>query len=187
MKNVVQKDPKFVIYTGPMFSSKTSRMLAALDRMTYQDKRVVVFKPNLDRRYSENQIVTHLGHVWPAICVSSGNEIFEAARDAQVVAVDEAFMIDGVAEVLINLFKSGKSVYVSSIQLSARGEPFEETQKMFPWATRVVVCSAVCPVTKRDAYYTVAKQENLDNIDVGGADKYEPRCHQQTFFMKSGE
>jgi thymidine kinase len=115
--------------------------------------------------------------------VSSGKEAFKIALEADVVAVDEAFMIDGIADAVIDLFRMGKSVYVSSIQLSARGETFEEVQKMFPWATRIEVCPAVCSETGLDAYYTVAKVDGLNQIDVGGAEKYIPRCHALAPFM----
>lgn len=184
---MIHRDPEFVIYTGPMMGGKTSRMLSALDRLKYQEKSIQAYKPNVDQRYSTSEIVTHSGHEWPAFCVSSGKEILETYNNAEVVAVDEAFMIDGVADVLIYLFKSGVDVYVSSIQLSARGEPFEEMQKMFPWATRIEVCPAVCSETLRDAFYTVAKIDGLNEIDVGGTEKYEAKCHQHTFFMKPEE
>ncbi len=185
MKKTVQRDPEFVIYTGPMMGAKTSKMLAALDRMKYQSKTVMTFKPKMDHRYSHDEVVTHSGLRWPAICVATAKDIVGLSHDADVVAVDEAFMIDGIADVLIELFRAGKSIYVSSIQLSARGEPFEEMKKMFPWATKIEVCPAVCLITGRDAYYTVAKVDGLSEIDVGGSEKYEPRCHQQTYFLGS--
>jgi len=176
-------DPEFALFVGPMFGGKSSRMLSALDRALHQSKKIVVCKPKMDSRYSTEEIVTHGGIKWPATCVATGDDILDIANGADVVAVDEAFMIDGAAEALLQLFRAGKSIYVSSIQLSARGEPFEEIQQMFPWATKIEVCPAVCPRTGRDAYYTVAKLDGLDDIDVGGADMYEPRCHQRTFFM----
>ena len=180
-------NPEFTIYTGPMFGAKTSRMLAALDRAMYQSKSVATFKPKMDHRYSDDEIVTHSGIKWPAKCVSSGEEIVELSKDADIVAVDEAFMIDGVARALIHLFKRGKTIFVSSLQLSARGETFEEIQQMFPWATKVEICPAVCPFTGKDAYYTVAKVDGLSYIDVGGADKYEPRCHEHAAFLHEEE
>ncbi len=180
------KNPDFIIFCGPMFGGKTSRMLAALDRAKYQSKKIMAFKPKMDHRYAEAEIITHSGHRWNATCVSTGEEIVDMSLNADVVAVDEAFMIDGSASALISLFKQGKTVFVSSIQLSARGETFSEIQQMFPWATRVEVCPAVCPISGKDAYYTVAKVDGLSQIDVGGSEKYEPRCHEHASFI-SGE
>ena len=168
-----------------MFGGKTSRMLAALDRAKYQSKKITAFKPKMDHRYTNEEIVTHSGYTWDAHCVSSGEEIVDLSLGSDVIAVDEAFMIDGAAHALITLFKQEKTIFVSSIQLSARGETFAEIQQMFPWATRVEVCPAVCPISGKDAFYTVAKIEGLSQIEVGGSEKYEPRSHEHTSFLKS--
>lgn len=179
------RDPEFTMFVGPMFSSKTSKLLAALDRSGYQHKKIVAFKPKMDNRYSQDgEIMTHRGSKWPAIGVSSGKEILEMSQHADIVGVDEAFMIDGCADALINLFRCGKTVFVSSIQLSASGKPFEEVKEMMPWATRIEVCPAVCPVTQRDAYYTVRKIDNLEEISVGGAAHYAPACWETAHFMQ---
>ncbi len=175
--------PEFVIFTGPMFGGKTSRMLAALDRAKYQSKNIMAFKPRMDHRYADEKIVTHMGHQWAAKCVSNGDEIIKNAGDAEVIAVDEAFMIDGVANALIELYCRGKTVFVSTIQLSSAGLLFKEVQDMFPWATRIEVCPAVCSQCSRDAYYTVAKVEGLGHIEVGGSETYEPRCQKHTPFL----
>ena len=183
MKKVMKRNPEFIIYWGPMFGGKTGRLLSILDRAKYQSKSMAVFKPKIDHRYDVSKISTHSGHTWPAHCVTTGAEIVALSEDAQIVAVDEAFMIEGAGDALVQLFKLGKDIYVSSIQLSARGEPFEEIQIMFPWATKIEACPAVCPECGQDAYYTVAKVEGLSEIDVGGAEKYAPSCHQHAFFM----
>jgi thymidine kinase len=88
-------------------------------------------------------------------------------------------MIPGCADALIQLFRQGKSIYISSIQLSSNAEPFEEMTKMFPWATKIEICPAVCPITGKDAYYTIAKTE-VDHIQVGGSEIYEPRCFHES-------
>lgn len=168
-------NPEFVIFTGPMFGGKTTRMLSLLERAKYRKKKIVLFKPTGDDRYSANKVKTHTGASWAATLVNNGQDILDTANGSDIVAVDEAFMIPGSADALIQLFKSGKTIYVSSIQLSASGEPFEEIAKMFPWATKIEICPAVCPISGQDAYYTIAKKEGLDTIHVGGSDTYEPR------------
>jgi len=176
-------DPEFIVFTGPMFGSKTTRMLSVLERFSYQNKRVIAFKPKMDDRYAEGEICTHAGMRFPALNVNNGNAIIDGCVDFDVVAVDEAFMIDGCAEALIHLFKSGKTVVVSSIQISASGNVFEEVASMLPWATKIEVCPAVCPITGRNAYYTHRKVDSLDEITVGGAELYEPRCWEHYPFM----
>lgn len=182
----MQPNPEFIIFTGPMFGGKTSKMLSLLERARYQNKKIILFKPNKDSRYSRDKVKTHTGASWEATRVDNGQDIINNADGFDIIAVDEAFMISGCSNALVELFKSGKTVYVSSIQLSANAEPFEEMKNMFPWATKIEVCPAVCPISGFDAYYTISKKEGLDTIHVGGTDVYEPRSFLFTF-AKKGE
>jgi thymidine kinase len=171
---------EFIVYTGPMFSSKTSRLLSSLERYKYQHKRIVLYKPEIDDRYSETEVITHGGSKMSAVCVKSGADVIQHLatlnENPHVVAVDEAFMIPNIAETLIWLYRNGYSVVVSSLELSSTGLVFSEVEKMLPWATKVEKLSAVCVVCNRDAYYTYKKQVGGDEIEVGGAELYEPRC-----------
>jgi len=173
-------NPTFTIYTGPMFSAKTTSLLSTLDRYKYQGKKIMVFKPKLDDRYNINDISTHSGWTFPAICVKFGSDVLEKIAEAEinphVVAVDEAFMIPGISEVLVWLYRRGYNIVVSSLDLSATGKPFEEIEKMLPWATKIKKLSAVCVVCNKDAYYTYKKQTGGEEIEVGGVELYEARC-----------
>jgi thymidine kinase len=176
-------NPEFIIYTGPMFSGKTSRLLLELERYKFRHRRTVVFKPMIDDRYSTNNIVSHGGLSLPAINVKSGADILDTLIKAahgdkpiHVVAVDEAFMVSGVAEALIYVYKLGVSVVVSTLDLSAAGKPFKEIEKMMPWATKIEKCTAICTLCSRDACYTYKKQMSDQEIEVGGSELYEPRC-----------
>ena len=172
--------PEFIIYTGPMFGSKTTRLLATVDRYRYQNKKVAAFKPKLDDRYSVGKITTHNGGSIDAHIVVNGDDILNfvkcADQEFDVIAVDEAFMIDSVAAALVDLFKRGMTIVVSSLELSASCLAFENVQEIFPWATKIQKCPAVCMVCGRDAYYTHRKIDSLDEITIGGSDLYEPRC-----------
>ena len=178
------QNPTLTVFAGPMFSSKTTKMLSALERFKLQHKRVMVFKPAIDDRYSEGEIVSHSGWRHPALTIKEGADILEALTEAEdapdVVAVDEAFMVPGLADVLVWLYRTGISVVVSSLDLGYSGKPFKEVEKLLPWATHVEKCAAVCTECGRDAYYTHKKQvtgEEIENgIEVGGAEMYEPRC-----------
>jgi thymidine kinase len=174
-------NPDFIVYCGPMFSSKTSRLLATLEKYKYQHKKIAVFKPNIDDRYSVSEVVTHGGWKVPAVCVKSGAEILEYLanldEELHVIAVDEAFMIPGSSEALTWLFTYGYTVVVSSLELSSAGKPFHEIEKMLPWATLIEKCTAVCTVCGRDAHYTHKKQVGGEEIEVGGSELYEPRCY----------
>lgn len=175
-------NPEFIVYCGPMFSSKTSSLLSVLEKYKYQHKKIVVFKPKIDDRYSESEVVTHGGWKVPAVCVKSGAEILEHLTnldsEPQIVAVDEAFMIPGSAEALIWLYTYGFTIVVSTLEMSSAGKPFQEIEKMLPWSTQVSKCTAVCTVCGRDAHFTHKKQVGGEEIEVGGSELYEPRCAQ---------
>jgi thymidine kinase len=185
------KDPEFIMFVGPMFGSKTTRLLGSVDRYTRQNQTVMAFKPKMDDRYSDVEICTHSGGKLSAIGVQTGKEILEnvhrSPKNVDVVAVDEAFMIDDCAVAILSLFRMGKTIVISSLQLSASGLVFEEVRDMMPWATKIDICPAVCPISGRDAYYTHRKLEGLDEIVVGGADLYEPRCWEFHGFMNQGD
>jgi thymidine kinase len=176
----MRDNPTFTVYTGPMFGSKTSRLLSTLEKYKYQHKKIIVFKPMIDDRYGSNEVVTHGGWRYPATCVKTGQDILgyliEMKDEPHVVAVDEAFMIPGVAQALVYLYKLGFTIVVSSLDMSSAGKPFKEIEEMLVWATQVEKCTAVCTVCGRDAHYTHKKQLGGDEIEVGGAELYEPRC-----------
>lgn len=172
--------PSFTVFCGPMFSSKTSKLLMSLERYKHQKKRVLAIKPVIDVRYNVEEIVSHSGWKYPATTVSTGAELLEVfatfIEPPDVVVVDEAFMIPGCAEALICLFRSGVTVLVSSVDLSSSCKPFTEVEKMLPWATCVEKCAAVCTMCSNDARYTLKVTRGSSEIEIGGSDMYEPRC-----------
>ena len=161
---------EFVIFTGPMFGGKTTRLLSAIERYRLKQRKVFTFKPLRDTRYEINSV--------PIVAAEEMYLHLEKRQASSgVIALDEAFMVEGAADVLIDLYKTGFTILISSLQLSSDLKPFEEVSKMLPWATRIEVCPAVCTVCGDDAYYTYKKDGNFTGeIEVGGIDKYEPRC-----------
>ena len=181
------KPPELKIFTGPMFGGKTTRMLAALERYRYQHKEVILFKPNIDDRYSNDKVVTHKGQKHTSILVKSGSEILEQGMQADVIAVDELFMIPGSADACLELYKRGKNILVSTLQLSSHPTgyiPFREVKDLMPWATSIDVCPAVCSECDRDAYYTKRLGEQDKDILVGGAESYQPVCWKHSIIEK---
>ena len=191
MDEQTKRAPEFIIFAGPMFGSKTTRLLAAVDRFRYQNRSVVAFKPMLDERYSSVEICTHNGGRIPAVAVKSGDDIIRSIEsgdsNADVIAIDEAFMIEGVADATLQLFRKGKTIVVSSLQLSATGNVFTEVRDMMPWATKIEICPAVCTITGQDAYYTHRKFNDMEEITVGGSELYEPRCWFYHSFMNNAD
>ena len=177
-------NPFFKIYTGPMFGSKTTRLVAEIDRSSYKGRKIYAFKAKKDKRYEAESISTHSGVTWPAICIDEASEIISCLNindnlSNVLIAVDEAFMINGIDEVLTSLFFKGANIVVSSIQLDANEKPFENIKNIMPFATHIEICPAVCTKCNNDAYYTAAMFD-IDNATaeerVGSKGMYEPRC-----------
>lgn len=170
-----------IIFCGPMFSEKTSKLLSYADRCKYQNRKVICFKPKIDNRYSVQEIVTHSGTKYPAIMVESGYDMLKILSDSQenydTICVDEMFMIKGSADSLIWLFKKGFNIVVSTLDLSSRCLPFPEIEKLLPYATKIEKCAAVCTVCGKDARYSYRKISDDNDIFVGGSETYEPRCY----------
>jgi len=176
-------NPQFIIFTGPMFGGKTTRLLSALDRYVYQKRDVVAFKPDVDKRYGAESINTHTGGKIDALRISSGEEILNAVKQKRetgpvdIIAVDEAFMIPGSGKALTQLFLEGCTILISTLQLCSDGTSYSEIREIMPWATKIEICPAVCTRCGADAYYTFKKGgNNHQQIEVGGSDLYEPRC-----------
>ena len=127
---------EFVLFVGAMFSGKSSRLISAIERHQIRGSKILCFKPTIDGRYAEYAVVTHGGGKMQATPVSNGEQILKIVEKCKpdVVAVDEAFMIDGCADALIEVFQNGTSVYVSSIELSSNLKSFyEENKTNYPY------------------------------------------------------
>ena len=179
--------PNLKIYTGPMFSGKSTKLLHQIDRYKIAKKNIVCFKPKMDTRYTgDGFIVTHNDIHAPCHLVDTGEDllkIFEEQNEREgidAIAVDEAFMIDGISDACISLFYNKKiDILVSTIDISASLVPFDEIASLLCHATYIRKCKAVCTVCGEDASYTLRKF-SIDRLDgeirVGGSDLYEPRC-----------
>jgi thymidine kinase len=173
---------EFIMFVGPMFGGKTTRLLSALERFKYQGKKIYTFKPSIDERYSCNNIVSHWGALIASTQIFNAHEISDlitSKNESLIIAIDEAFMIEGISQVLINAYHAGHTILVSSLQLSSNGSPYREIEKMLPHATKVEVCPAVCAFDgcESNAYFTLKIGGRDDHeIEVGGEDMYQPRC-----------
>jgi len=180
---VLKMVPNLKLYVGPMFSGKSTKLLEQVERYKYAKKEVICFKPAMDNRYTkEGLIVTHSGMQVPCVLVNSGQDIVEylSSKDLpHAIAIDEAFMIDGVANACLNfIYDKRIDVIVSTLDMSSSLSSFEEVATLLCHATHIKKCKAVCTVCGEDASYTMRKEEFNDAglIHVGGDDIYEARC-----------
>lgn len=187
-------NPQFIIYIGPMYGSKTTRLLADIDRFSYKSKKIFAFKPKKDNRYSEGEIVSHTGAKFSAYQIDDANEIYNFISNQNnkidIIAVDEAFMIKNIDNVLISLFNKGYTIIVSSIQLSGENKPFENIKNILPWATKIEICTAVCTKCDEDAFYTKALFDMNtadDSIKIGAKESYNPMCHKHCIIQQNSD
>ena len=114
-------NPQFIIYTGPMFGSKTTRLMSDIDRALYKGRKVVAFKAKKDNRYTKETISTHTGATYPAFCINHAKEILYYVNEKMhnsntVVAVDEAFMINNIDYVIIKKKNDHQATYIDNYQ-----------------------------------------------------------------------
>ena len=123
--------PKLKLFVGPMFSGKSTKLIHNIERYKLANKKILTFKPRMDNRYTDDGfIVTHSDIHETCYLISSGEEmieIFEKEDDVSAIAIDEAFMIEGIADATLQIFYGQKiDVLVSSIDISASPNNKEE-------------------------------------------------------------
>ncbi|MGC8538710.1 MAG: thymidine kinase [Candidatus Micrarchaeia archaeon] len=178
---------RFVTITGPMFSGKTSRLIELLEREQYAGRKIILFKPAIDNRYSTVNVSTHKGITLPAVVAPIGKEALplmrERANSADAIGVDELQFWksdSGVVEFLEGLSDSGKNVYVATLNRDHTGRPFENTTKALSVADEIHMLTAVCAKCGADATFSQrilnGKESFGKRIVIGGKESYEPRC-----------
>lgn len=166
------------VVCGPMFSGKSEELIRRLRRSIIARKRVQVFKPVLDNRYSEQDIVSHSDQRLPSITVENSADIL-AKLDwrTQVVGIDEAnFMGPGLVEICNRLADAGKRVIVAGLDTDYMGRPFPPIPDLLAHAESITKTLAVCMRCGNPAKQTQRLVDSEDLIVVGAAGLYEARC-----------
>ncbi len=171
------------VVCGSMFSGKSEELLRRLKRAQIAGLKVAVYKPALDNRYSESEVVSHNGNRIEALPVPTAGEILRLAGNADVVGIDEAQFFDAsVCDVSIRLADAGKRVVAACLDLDFRGEPFGPVPEMLATAEFVTKLQAICqqcggPATRTQRLIE-GRPASADEpvIKVGAQESYEPRC-----------
>ena len=166
------------VVCGPMFSGKSEELIRRLRRAIIARKRVQVFRPIIDNRYSEDEIVSHADARLPAIVVRDATEILPKLDwRTQVVGIDEAnFMGPKLAGVASQLADAGKQVIVAGLDTDYLGRPFEPIPELLCLAESITKTLAICMRCGNPAKHTQRLVESEDLIVVGAAGLYEARC-----------
>jgi thymidine kinase len=165
------------VITGSMFSGKTEELIRRLRRARIARQKVEIFKPRIEVRYSEEEVVSHDENAILSTPVDSAANILLLASDVEVVGIDEAqFFDDGLVDVCNQLANSGIRVIVAGLDMDYRGLPFGPMPKLLAVAEYVTKVHAICVRCGNLANYTHRLSEDDKLIVLGETDIYEPLC-----------
>ena len=172
------------VISGCMFAGKTDELIRRINVLSYAKKNIIVFKPKIDNRYSDSEIVSHSGAKVPCLVVEKAQDILKKIEaDTEVVAIDEVQFFDkDIVEVCEYLADKGIRVMVAGLDKDFRGESFGVMPELLTRAEFVTKLTAVCakcgaPATRTQRLVNGKPAGFEDPIVMVGADEsYEPRC-----------
>ena len=166
------------VICGPMFSGKSEELIRRLRRAMIARKRVEVFKPVIDDRYSADEIVSHGDSRMTSVTVQDAQGIMDRIDwRTEVVGIDEGnFMGPGLVDVAGRLADSGKQVIIAGLDTDYMGRPFVPIPELLALAESITKTLAICVRCGNPAKHTQRLRGSDDLIVVGAADMYEARC-----------
>jgi len=179
-----QKEGWIEVITGPMFAGKTEEMIRRVRRLEYAKKNIVVFKPEIDNRYGESEIVSHNKSKTKSINIARAEDMFKhVTKETDVIAIDEVQFLDGkTPEIIEHFADQGKRVIVGGLDTDFRAEPFSFMPTLLSIAEYVTKLSAVCvkcgsPATRTQRIVDGKPARYMDPIVlIGASESYEARC-----------
>lgn len=163
------------VICGSMFSGKTEELIRRLRRAELAKLNVEIFKPALDVRYSENEVVSHIGTTIRSTPVPHSSQIPLMISEVDVVGIDEAqFFDDGIVEVCNTLANQGIRVIVAGLDMDYLGRPFGPMPNLLAIAEYVTKVHAICVDTGNLANHSYRMTTNQNVVELGEKDKYIP-------------
>jgi thymidine kinase len=165
------------VITGSMFSGKTEELIRRLKRAQIAKLNVEIFKPTIDVRYDETDIVSHNQNAIRSTPVNAAEEILLLSGNCDVVGIDEAQFLDSsVADVCNKLAFQGKRVIVAGLDMDSRGLPFGPMPHLLAIAEYVTKVHAICVKCGDIAHFSYRKIDADNLVLLGEHDIYEARC-----------
>ena len=165
------------VICGSMFSGKTEELIRRLRRAKFANQELLLFKPKIDRRYSEENVVSHNGISFEAIQIDSPKEILEHWKKERIVAIDEAQFFDmDVVKVVNQLASKGVRVVCAGLDMDYQGNPFGPIPNLLASAEYVTKVHAICMSCGNLAQFSHRKSKEKEQVLVGAVDEYEPLC-----------
>lgn len=172
-----QRNGWIEVICGSMFSGKTEELIRRLRRANFAHQHVKIFKPIIDNRYAENDVVSHNANTITAIAVEKANDILELEDGVNVVGIDEAqFFGLELTEVCQTLALRGIRVIVAGLDMDYRGVPFGPMPHLLAVAEYITKVHAICVHCGNLATHSYRFTQETDVVMVGETESYEPRC-----------
>ena len=166
------------VICGPMFSGKSEELLRRLNRASIAKRKFELFKPAIDDRYSEDEVVSHSGQAMSCIPLINAHDIVEqVAKDTKIVAIDEALFFDlRLIATILELTEDGKRVIIAGLDMDSRGVPFGPMPQLLAMAEEITKLTAVCETCGEPATHSYRISCDDTQVHVGASGDYEARC-----------
>ncbi|GAC1395607.1 MAG: thymidine kinase [Sediminibacterium sp.] len=172
------------VICGSMFSGKTEELIRRLKRARIANLKVEIFKPAIDRRYNETEVVSHDANSIPSTPIDNSQTILLLAQDVDVVGIDEAQFFDAeIGHVCETLALRGIRVIVAGLDMDYKGRPFGQMPNLLAIADYITKLHAICMKCGNIANISYRKTTQAEQVVLGEHDTYEPRCR-KCFYEK---
>lgn len=167
------------VVCGSMFSGKTEELIRRMKRAKFAKQKVEIFKPSIDTRYSDEEVVSHDRNSIRSTPIESSGAILLLSADIDVVGIDEAqFFDDGLIDVCNELSNRGVRVIVAGLDMDFKGKPFGPIPQLCAIADEVTKVHAICVKCGSLAYISHRLVHNDRRVMLGEKDEYEPLCRE---------
>lgn len=164
------------VVCGCMFSGKTEELIRRLRRATIAKQKVEIFKPAVDTRYDDEDVVSHNQTAIRSTPVQFASDILLLCGDSDVVGIDEAqFFDEQIVEVCRTLANSGKRVIVAGLDMDSNGRPFGPMPYLLAIAEFVTKLHAICAISGSLASFSYRLTDSEKTVELGEQDIYQAR------------
>ncbi len=165
------------VICGSMFSGKTEELIRRLNRAKIARQRVEIFKPTIDKRYDQENVVSHNETAIKSTPVQTASQILLLANDVDVMGIDEAQFFDNELASVCNLLANeGVRVIVAGLDMDYLGKPFGPIPSLMASAEYVTKVHAICIRCGNLANYSYRTVKDDKLVVIGETDSYEPLC-----------
>ena len=179
IKGEMHRPGRIEVVCGSMFSGKTEELIRRLRRAKFAKQRVEIFKPAIDVRYSEEDVVSHDQNHILSTPIDSSASILLLSSDIDVVGIDEAQFLDmGLVDVCNELANRGVRVIIAGLDMDFRGVPFGPMPALCAIADDVTKVHAICVKCGNLAYVSHRIVDNDRRVLLGETQEYEPLCRE---------